>query len=395
MNFGLSIHNLVFSIILLLISTGFVTYILFSIRFYCGFKNYKPVYSYKKRTVSIVMACRNEAPNLGKLLTSLINQSYPKEMYEIIIADDDSTDGTSSIIESFANMGVKITHLKVQGRDQVVSPKKNALEKAINAATAEIILTTDADCIVPMTWIENMISMFTDDVTMVAGYSRTLIKDWDKASILHKYEHFDFAATYMVMSGGYTLGKSWACIGQNLAYRRAAFFEVGGFDSIRHLISGDDVNLMQLMRRKGMKIIFNFDPKSFVYTYPVKSWKQLVNQRSRWASNMKYQLKFNSEFFFILLSMSFMYWGSLIVLVFSWKIALAILILRVIIENIFFGNTRSRFGVTRKMAMFYPIWIVIQTFFLVFTMVLGQFNLFEWYGKKPYQKRGSNVPERV
>jgi hypothetical protein len=33
---------------------------------------------------------------------------------------------------------------------------------------------------------------------------------------------------------------------------------------------------------------------------------------------------------------------------------------------------------------------VIQTFFLVFTMVLGQFNLFSWHGKKPYRRSQSN-----
>jgi len=185
------------------------------------------------------------------------------------------------------------------------------------------------------------------------------------------------------LGGGYTLGKSWACIGQNLAYTKAAWEAVGGFDKIRHLISGDDVNLMQLMRRNGHRIIFNFDPLSFVYTHPVPSWKRLVNQRSRWASNMKYQLTFNPEFFFILLSMAFMYWGGPLMLIFNWKLAIAIFAFRVLIELTFLSYARSRFGVTARMLRFYPVWIVIQTFFLVFTMVLGQLNLFIWHGKRP------------
>lgn len=240
-----------------------------------------------------------------------------------------------------------------------------------------------------------MVSHFAEDVSMVAGYSRTQLPSWEKASILHKYEHLDFAFTYMVLGGGYTLGKSWACIGQNLAYKREAFYDVGGFEKIRHLISGDDVNLMQLMRRQGHRIIFNFQPSSWVFTRPVHSWKQLVNQRSRWASNMKYQLKFNPEFFFILLSMAFMYWGGLVMMIFSVKLGLFIFAFRILIENIFLRYARSRFGVSNKMMNFYPIWLVIQTFFLVFTMVLGQFNFFVWHGKRPYKRSERNAATNI
>lgn len=336
--------------------------------------------------MSVVIVARNEAANLKELFLCLLNQDYPHDLYEVILADDDSEDDTQQVAEQYRQAGLNLTYLKVLGRDKVISPKKQALEKAIQLTQGEIILTTDADCILPQTWISSMISHFTEGVSMVAGYSRTLLPSWEKASLLHKYEHLDFAFTYMVLGGGYTLGKSWACIGQNLAYTRKAFDDVGGFEQIRHLISGDDVNLMQLMRRKGHRIIFNFQPSGWVHTRPVKSWKHLVNQRSRWASNMKYQLKFNPEFFFILLSMAFMYWGGLIMMFFNLWLGLVIFAFRILIENIFLGNTKSRFGINAKMMSFYPIWLIIQTFFLVFTMVLGQFNFFVWHGKRPYKR---------
>lgn len=377
------ILDFLYYLLIALVASGFVTYIIHCIRFYWGYKNYNPEKSYKKRTVSVIVVGRNEAANLPTLLTSLVNQNYPRELYEIIVADDDSEDDTEDVVRSYSDLGVNVHYIKVKGRENVVSPKKQAMEIAIKASIGELILTTDADCIVPLTWVSSMVEAFTDDISMVAGYSRTLLKDWDQASLLHKYEHFDFAATYLVLGGGYTLGKSWACIGQNLAYTRRAWEDVGGFDQIRHLISGDDVNLMQLLRRSGKRIIFNFDPRSFVHTYPVESWQQLSNQRARWASNMKYQLKFNPEFFFILLSMAFMYWGAPLLAFFNWKLALGAFVLRIAIELTFLSYARSRFGVTARMMRFYPLWIVIQTFFLVFTMVLGQFNLFIWHGKRP------------
>jgi len=383
---GAVLKQVIFFILWICISGGFVTYIIFSIRFFLGFKRYQAHYSYTNPKVSVIIASRNEAENMRKLLLALLNQSYPQKLYEVIIADDDSEDDTQHIVEEFQQSELNLHYLKITNRADVISPKKNALEQAIAIAQGEIILTTDADCIVPITWIESMIRLFTDDVSMVAGYSRTFIPDWNKAKLVHKYEHFDFGGTYMVLAGGYTLGKSWACIGQSLAYRKEAFEAVGGFSKIKHLISGDDVNLMQLMRRQGMKIVFNFDPKSFVYTLPVKSWGHLLNQRTRWASNMKYQLKYNPEFFFILLSMAFMYWGSLLMLFFSWHQAILIFAFRVMGELFLMLNQRHRFGITKQMMKFYPMWLMIQTFFLVLTMVLGQFNLFVWHGKKPYAR---------
>ncbi len=370
-----------------LIGSGCITYMVFCLRFYYGYKRYAPVINPRRRTVSVIVVCHNEAKNLPGLMTSLISQKYPSELFEIIVADDDSTDDTRKIIEAFADRGITLSYMLVKGRERVVSPKKHALEQAIKASHGEIVLTTDADCVVPLNWVQTMVEAFADGVSMVAGYSRTRIPDWGSASILQKYEHLDFALTYLVLGGGYTIGRSWACIGQNLAYTRTAFEDVGGFASIRDLISGDDVNLMQLMRRSGHRIIFNFDPRSFVSTNPVRSWKQLVNQRTRWASNMKYQLKFNPEFFFILLSMAFLYWGIPLMFFCNWLIALIFLAFRISIELTLISYARAKFNITMRMLRFYPLWLVIQTFFLVFTMLLGQFNLFVWHGKKPPKRK--------
>lgn len=374
-------------LLLALIASGAVTYITFVIRFYFGWKKLSPIVNHKKLRVSIVVVARNEAKNIPTLMTNLLSQDYPPHLYEIVFGDDDSSDDTEAIMQKYIAQGHNVKYIKSIGRENAISPKKVALGRAIEAADGEIILTTDADCMVPLTWVSSMVSCFTDDVSMVAGYSRTLLPSWEEASTVQKYEHLDFALTYMVLCGGYTLGKSWACIGQNLAYRKSAFLDVGGFSKIAHLISGDDVNLMQLMRRKGHKIIFNYAKASFTFTHPVKSWKQLTNQRSRWASNMKYQLSFNPEFFFILFSMACLYWGSIILMFINLQLGLLVFGYRILIEHLMISYSRKPFGISAKMLKFYPLWLIIQTFFLVFTMVLGQLGFFVWHGKRPPKRR--------
>ena len=377
------IGKILYYLLLALVGSGSLTYIIFVIRFYFGWKRYKPVLNFEKKRVSVVIVARNEAKNLPLLMTCLLSQDYPRELYEIVLGDDDSQDDTEEIMRGYIEAGHNIKYIRSMGRADVVSPKKVALSRAIEAAEGDIILTTDADCMVPTSWITSMVAHFSEDVSMVAGYSRTLIPAWDQASVLQKYEHFDFALTYMVLGGGYTLGKSWACIGQNLAYRKSAWEAVGGFSRIMHLISGDDINLMQLMRQENHKIIFNFAPASFTHTHPVKTWKQFVNQRSRWASNMKYQLSFNPEFFFILFSMACLYWGGIILMFVNLRLGLWVFAYRIVIELMMVSYSHRHFGVKSRMLLFYPVWLVIQTFMLVFTMVLGQLGIFVWHGKRP------------
>ncbi|HPA24739.1 MAG TPA: glycosyltransferase, partial [Candidatus Cloacimonas sp.] len=151
-------YRILFYILCVLVSTGCITYLVLCIRFVYGYKHYKPVFSFKKRTVSVVIAARNEAKNLQDLLLCLLNQDYPSELFEVVLADDDSEDETAEVANKYIEAGLNLHYLKITGRENVLSPKKKALEDAVYTAQGEIILSTDADCIVPTTWISSMVS---------------------------------------------------------------------------------------------------------------------------------------------------------------------------------------------------------------------------------------------
>lgn len=376
-----------FGIVFICLSFVFLqTWVVYSLRYRFGFKHLKEEFNYRKRKVSVIVAAHNEAHNLIPLITSLVNQSYPPEMYEIIIADDDSSDNSCDVVREFMKKFSHVHLIEVKGREEAISPKKNALTHAIAYSTGEIILTTDADCMVPQRWIESTVASFHDDTAMVVGYSRTKLTNWKKASLVQKFEHMDFVAIYLVMAGSYTIGKSFAAIGQNLAYTREAFLKVGGFEKINHMLSGDDVNLMQLMRLAGLKIQFNFSPHSFVYTAPIKSWSQLINQRTRWASNMKTQSSLNPEFFWILVFIVSFYISTIILFFLDWRFGLGFYLLKDVIEIMLFYMGFPYLKADRQMIWFYPVWQIIQPIFLTITTILGQFNLYRWRGRTPVKQ---------
>ncbi|MCK4694576.1 MAG: glycosyltransferase, partial [Candidatus Cloacimonetes bacterium] len=139
-------------------------------------RNKKEKINHNKPYVSIVIAARNESENISRLLTSLVNQTYPVNLYEIIVADDDSIDNTAEIVKTFSDKWNNVKLIQVKGRKEANSPKKNALTQAIETSKGEVLLSTDADCIVGKYWIESMVTNFNDN-EMIIGFSRTKISD--------------------------------------------------------------------------------------------------------------------------------------------------------------------------------------------------------------------------
>ena len=111
--------------------------------------------------ISVIIPARDEEGNIGACLDSIINQSYPKNLFEIIVIDDFSTDRTAEIIRSFADKNVSLISLKNFTKDgELNSYKKKAIEIAISKANGELIVTTDADCIVQNKWLQTIASFY-------------------------------------------------------------------------------------------------------------------------------------------------------------------------------------------------------------------------------------------
>ena len=89
-------------IIILIISALYIIYIL---AFTFGLYNLKEkFFTFNNKNnikASVLIAARNEEKNIGNLLKSLYNQSFSKELFEVIIIDDNSEDDTILIIENF------------------------------------------------------------------------------------------------------------------------------------------------------------------------------------------------------------------------------------------------------------------------------------------------------
>ena len=286
---------------LLLIFTA--TYLFFTIFIISGlFKhNILPISnSVTLPFVSVIIAARNEENNLPPLINDLIKQEYPLGKFEIIIINDRSNDSTQKILDEASENYSFIKSIKIDKKSKEMTPKKHAIDLGIKESKGEIIIATDADCRVGSLWVASMTYSLINKNGIIIGYSEI---DDKKGTFFEKYQKLDFLAIIVANAGAAGWNHYWSGTGQNLAYYKKDYLEIGGFEPVKDKISGDDMYLVQAISnlKKGY---VNIDPNSHVKTKAMNSIKDFINQRIRWSSNSKSTFK-NTPVFFMFLIVSF------------------------------------------------------------------------------------------
>jgi cellulose synthase/poly-beta-1,6-N-acetylglucosamine synthase-like glycosyltransferase len=113
-------------------------------------------------TLSIIIPARNEEENIENCLQSILQNNYTAHLFEIIVVDDHSEDNTANIVKEYEQQNVKLILLKDFVTDKINSYKKKAIEVAIAQASGALIITTDADCIVPATWLQTIATFYEE-----------------------------------------------------------------------------------------------------------------------------------------------------------------------------------------------------------------------------------------
>ena len=119
--------------------------------------------------VSVIVSLHNEEKNVNQLIDCLQQQDYPKDLYEIILVNDRSEDGTQQLLEIAEINHTNILIIKNEKLQDHFAPKKYAIDSAIKQSNGEIILLTDADGRPGIGWIKSMVSCFSEKTGMVIG----------------------------------------------------------------------------------------------------------------------------------------------------------------------------------------------------------------------------------
>ncbi|SFB12661.1 Glycosyltransferase, catalytic subunit of cellulose synthase and poly-beta-1,6-N-acetylglucosamine synthase [Flavobacterium swingsii] len=234
-------------------------------------ENLKP-----KTKFSIIIPFRNEQENLPKLLSSIEKLNYPNDLFEVILVDDES-DFRFQILD-FRFLQITL----IDNIRKTNSPKKDAINTAISIAKNDWIITTDADCLVQPNWLATFDAFIQkNNPKMIAAgvfYKK-------KNGFLDAFQQLDFLSLQGTTIGSFGNKQAFMCNGANFCYQKTFFHELNGFDGNDKVASGDDVFLLQKAIMKDRNNVYFLKSEvAIVQTKTEKTWKDLFNQRVRWAS---------------------------------------------------------------------------------------------------------------
>jgi len=357
------------------------------IEVYCADVNHQVLNTF----ISVIIPARNEEKNIGTCIESVIKQTYPANLFEVIIINDYSDDETANIATSYNRRNINVINLAdFTGNNILNSYKKKAIEIGISKAKGSLIVTTDADCIVPNKWLETIASYSkkTGSVFIAAPVSFFDLKNED--SILKKFLKVFQSLDFMMLQGitGASVHKKIhnMCNGANLAYEKEAFYQAGGFEGIDKIASGDDMLLMhKIQNLYPDKIGYLKSPNAIVKTQAAATVREFMNQRIRWASKAdKYSdIKITT----VLILVYFLnLWILALAIVSFFQVDIFYLLIfsfftKTFVE-LFFLLPVARFFKNEKLLWWF---IVAEPFHIIYTLVagwLGKFGSYTWKGRK-------------
>ncbi len=338
--------------------------------------------------ITVIIPARNEEENLPHLLKALAQQTYPKELFEVIVIDDHSTDATAAVVKQYSNYRL-LTLKDFIPEGSINSYKKKAIEVGIQHSKGALIVTTDADCFTPKKWLETIASFYQKNkpaliVMPVAINCRN--------SAIEIFQALDFMTLQGITGAAVHQKQLSMCNGANLAYTRSAFEAVNGFKGIDNIASGDDMLLMhKIALQFPAGIAYIKSPEVIVKTEPVHNIKEFFNQRIRWASKAD---KYDDKRIFWVLLLVYLFNVMLLVLPVTgsfvntewsmfnaqwsiWEMWLLLVSMKTIAELMFLYPVAT-FFCKQSLLWLFPL---AQPFHIVYTVIagwLGKFGSYQW-----------------
>jgi cellulose synthase/poly-beta-1,6-N-acetylglucosamine synthase-like glycosyltransferase len=269
----------VLSILSLVLYSGLI---IFFQRAWKAFPIFRHVQASKGIEFSVIIAYRNERHNLPRLITSLETQDYPSVLYEVILVDDHSEDGSMEYLSRLQLSGLTI---RLFSNSAGETGKKAALMNGIRQARNEIVVTTDADCQMNQSWLSTLAAFYEQyRVPMIIG----LVDIESGKGLFQKFQEIEFLSIIASGAAAAAAQRPIYCNAANFAFERELFYRYE--DPLKmDIISGDDTLFMLAVKKdsNGRDIRLLKSGHACVTTKAVKTWKEFLGQQIRWASKIK------------------------------------------------------------------------------------------------------------
>lgn len=244
--------------------------------------------------VTVMVPAHNESIVIRKTMEALLKFDYPKDKYEIIVINDNSSDDSAQVLKNI-QVNNPQGRIIVINTDNIVGGKgkSNALNIALSMASGSVIAIYDADNTPEKQALKILVEnlMSDDKLGAVIGKFRTRNK---YASLLTRFVNIEtLAYQCMNQAGRYFFFKLCTIPGTNYVIRRELIDRMGGWD-VNAL--AEDTEISFRLYRMGYYI--KFMPLAVTWEQEPQKLKQWFKQRTRWVKGNLYVLKNNFKYAF-------------------------------------------------------------------------------------------------
>ncbi len=347
---------------------------------------------------SIIVIARNEEKVLPLLLTSLANIKYPQDLFEIILVDDDSNDKTYWLMQKMSQCIDNVRVIKITNK--TLPGKKEGLQTALEKATKDIILLTDADCIVDPDLLINQNKFWDYNTSLVVGYApetfdilklkslitmnttckepnmfvNDILGDLNQyfanlrllypIKVFRRFISLAAAGIYVATIG---LRIPFSCSGRHLAVKRKELIAAGGYKSLTSYTSGDDKQALRLIRSQGGIIRYNHYKS--IYTLPID--KRFNDQQKRRFDKIKMSSYLHVFGTFVIIAFYLMM-PAYFALTCDWSSLLTVYMVSLFIWVINLSKHKERFNLLD------PVFVIIYPYYFIFYTAIGSFGRWKW-----------------
>lgn len=258
--------------------------------------------------ISIIIAARNEAENVDRLIDSMKNLNYPVELFEVIIVDDNSSDETFEILKTKTEYLKNFSVLEFKSIGK--TGKREALNFGISKSNYSNILVTDADCSPQNNWLKSFAKKFQQGYHLLFG----IAPFYQRNNFVNRISCFENLRGSILSFSMASLGLPYTAAARNFGFSKKTFESLGGYSRTKDTISGDDDLLLREAIKNRMKIGVVNETDSCVYSETKKTFKEYFRQRARHTQTSFHYLKRHQIIlgFWHLLNLAFVFSSLLI-----------------------------------------------------------------------------------
>ncbi|HRA18364.1 MAG: glycosyltransferase [Flavobacteriales bacterium] len=228
--------------------------------------------------MSLIVPARDAAGTLVPLLQDLHAQRYPKDLLEVLVVDDHSSDGTAMTVRGMMRAWPQLRLITSTGEG-----KKAAIAQGVAEARGEWMVLTDADARCSPLRVAHIMHK-----VQVAGPDMLIlpVETIGESGFIQRVQADEQTALLGVAAGTALGGAPVLVNGANMAFSKAAFMAVGGYEG-DHWASGDDIFLMRRMLKARRNVRYLLDPEVVVSVKAEPMFGAFWRQRLRWAGKMR------------------------------------------------------------------------------------------------------------